>query len=72
MVRENPKRVSLERIGEEFKYHLVNWDTICVSIRKGGLGVRRLKLFNQALLRKWLWRFPCERERWWRKVIVAK
>lgn len=58
--------------GEEFKYHLVDWDTVCVPIRKGGLGVRRLKLFNQAFLGKWLWRFVCVRERWWRKVVVAK
>lgn len=59
-------------VGEEFKYHLVEWDKVCVPMRKGGLGVRRLKLFNQALLGKWLWRFACERERWWRKIIVAK
>jgi hypothetical protein len=25
-------------IGEEFKYHLVNWHTICAPIQQGGLG----------------------------------
>ncbi|KAI8555897.1 hypothetical protein RHMOL_Rhmol05G0210300 [Rhododendron molle] len=59
-------------VGEEFKYHLVDWETLCTPVREGGLRVRSLKLFNQALLGKWLWRFACERERWWRKVVVAK
>ncbi|KAI8530701.1 hypothetical protein RHMOL_Rhmol11G0080100 [Rhododendron molle] len=59
-------------VGEESKYHLVEWDKVCTPMREGSLGVRRLKLFNQALLGKWLWRFACERERWCRKIIVAK
>ena len=40
--------------------------------RHGGLGLRHLKDFNHALLGKWLWRFPLERESFWRKVIVGK
>lgn len=30
-----------KEVGEEFKYHLVDWDTVCAPIREGGLGVRR-------------------------------
>ncbi|RVW72410.1 Mitotic checkpoint protein BUB3.1 [Vitis vinifera] len=40
--------------------------------RHGGLGLRYLKDFNHALLGKWLWRFPIERESFWRGVIVGK
>nr|CAN74099.1 hypothetical protein VITISV_028591 [Vitis vinifera] len=40
--------------------------------RHGGLGLRYLKDFNHALLGKWLWRFPIERESFWRRVIVGK
>jgi hypothetical protein len=39
-------------IGEEFKYHLVNWRTICTPIQHGGLGLRQIIPFNQALLGK--------------------
>jgi hypothetical protein len=48
-------------IGDDFKYHLVSWDKVCSSISKGGLGIRNLRAFNHALLRKWLWRFGSER-----------
>jgi hypothetical protein len=44
-------------LGEEFKFHLVKWDKICSSYPNGGLAVRNLKLFNEALLGKWLWRY---------------
>ena len=39
---------------EEFKFHLVNWNQICAPIRYGGLAIRSLLTFNQALLGKWL------------------
>jgi len=59
-------------IGEEFKYHLVSWSTVCSPISEGGLGIRNLRIFNQALLGKWLWRFAHEREALWRSVVDAK
>ena len=58
-----PRVVSLrlEKIQRDFlwgggalerKPHLVNWDTVCMDKRKGGLGVRRLSILNGALLCK--------------------
>jgi hypothetical protein len=41
-------------IGEEFKFHLVNWPKVCSPIREGGLGICNLRCFNRALLGKWL------------------
>jgi hypothetical protein len=37
-------------IGEEFKFHLVNWAKVCSPISSGGLGIRNLRIFNMALL----------------------
>jgi hypothetical protein len=59
-------------LGDEFKYHLVNWSTVCSPVSEGGLGIRNLRTFNRALLGKWLWRYAQEREAWWRLVVEAK
>jgi hypothetical protein len=37
---------------DEFKFHFVEWNTVCTSIKFGGLGVRKLGTLNQTLLGK--------------------
>jgi len=59
-------------IKEEFKFHLVKRSTICFPIHYGGLGVRNLIKFNQALLGKWLSCYATEREALWRFIVEAK
>ena len=39
---------------ECFKYPLVAWEKVCSLRELGGLGIRNLASFNQALLGKWL------------------
>ena len=39
-------------IGDEPKFHLVKWATVCSPISLGGLGIRNVRLFNEALLGK--------------------
>lgn len=55
-----------------FKYPLVAWDKVCLPVEDGGLGIRRVGLFNQVLLGKWLWRFGKEGNMLWCQVIAAK
>ncbi|KAG2724060.1 hypothetical protein I3760_01G000400 [Carya illinoinensis] len=59
-------------IGEEFKFHLVRWEQVCRPISNGGLGIRKLRTFNRALLGKWLWRYHREPEALWKLVIESK
>ena len=55
-----------------FKYPLVAWEKVCVLVEFGGLGIRSVASFNQALLGKWLWRYVHEVTHLWRRVISIK
>jgi hypothetical protein len=59
-------------MNNEVKFHLVEWAKVCSPIDEGGLGIRNVRRFNQALLDKWLWCFAHEEGAWWRSVLMAK
>ena len=40
----------------ERKLHLINWDTICQPKARGGLGLKKSSLVNQAMIAKQYWR----------------
>jgi hypothetical protein len=41
---------------DRIKMCWVSWDRVCQPKEKGGLGIKNLELFNNALLCKWKWR----------------
>lgn len=50
----------------------VDWNTVCLPKEEGGLGVRRLREFNVALLEKWCWRMLVDKEGLWYRVLKAR
>ena len=56
----------------ERKPHLIRWEVVCLSKKKGGLGVKCFSILNKALLSKWNWRFANDRDVLWNQVIRRK
>nr|DAD35928.1 TPA_asm: hypothetical protein HUJ06_006568 [Nelumbo nucifera] len=56
--------------GQE-KDHLIRWEIVSRSKEEGGLGLGNITFKNVALLGKWLWRWPLERERLWHEVVAS-
>ena len=50
----------------------MSWPKSCEPVCSGGLAIRNLWRFNQALLSKWLWRFGLDWDALWRRVVEAK
>ncbi|KAG5616309.1 hypothetical protein H5410_016133 [Solanum commersonii] len=54
------------------KYSLGKWQSVTQPKTQGGLGIRNLKLHNNILFMKWLWRYGQTGTGFWRDVIKAK
>jgi hypothetical protein len=50
------KRMVWQQLDDRRKYHLVNWDTMCLPKDCGGLGVLDLGSMNKLMLCKWVWK----------------
>lgn len=50
--------------------YLVVWKDICNPKARGGLGMKRIRDTNKALLMKWLWRFGVEDSLWCKFIVV--
>lgn len=53
------------------KYHLVRWEIVCKSKKKGGLGLKNIRKLNISLLCKWWWRLENE-EGLWQMIVKYK
>ena len=58
-------------IDESPKFRLVKWAQVYSPLKSSGLGVWNLRIFNQALLGKRLWRYGTETiHEWWRVIEI--
>lgn len=53
------------------KYHLIKWEKICKSKKKGGLGIKNLRKMNISLLCKWWWKLERE-DGLWQNIVKYK
>ena len=59
------------RAEEHKRYHLVSWDLVCLPKCYGGLGIRKIRHLNNALLAKHIWRI-FQSTRVWRDILIEK
>ncbi|KAK2636450.1 hypothetical protein Ddye_031242 [Dipteronia dyeriana] len=52
--------------------HLINWDTVCLLKKWGGLGIKFMKGMNQSLLAKIGWRIVQDDKGIWCKLLKSK
>ena len=50
----------------------VNWDTICLPKNRGGLGIKDLAKFNEALLGKWGCDLANNQDQLWARILMSK
>jgi len=49
-----------------------SWEKVCESREGDGLGVVNIKIFNLALLGKWIWRLRSNKGSLWKEVLESK
>ena len=54
------------------KIRWMKWRTICSPIDAGGLGVKDIKCFNDALLSKWKWRYELSKKGLGRDILDVR
>lgn len=70
---ESPMRKFLWGTLDKDRYlSMVAWSKICMDVDEGGLGIRNLQLFNEALVLKLVWEMASNSEKLWTQVMRAK
>ena len=56
---------------DTYKIPWVKWDTVCLPKVRGGLGIKDLNKFNEALLGKWGWQLANNPQQLWARILVS-
>jgi len=57
---------------EERKIARVSWKKVCEPLDVGGLDIMDIRLFNSALLGKWIWRLHSHKGGLWKQILESK
>nr|KYP71142.1 Putative ribonuclease H protein At1g65750 family [Cajanus cajan] len=57
---------------DEKRMAWVSWEKICRPKKEGGLGIKKLDAFNEALLAKWRWGLFQQPESMWGRILLSK
>lgn len=60
------------KTGTERYMSFISWKKVCESIENGGLGIRDVKSFNQALILKMVWQLASNSDKLWVQIFKAK
>jgi hypothetical protein len=58
--------------GDDFKYHMAKWISICKPKTHGGLGIINTYLMNQCLITKWIWKIEKGSNELWCRLVRSK
>jgi len=50
----------------------ISWKKVCEPREVGGLGILNLRLFNVALLGKWIWHLCSDKGGLWKEILKSK
>lgn len=57
---------------EKSRISWVRWGDVCKLEDKGGLGIKDLRVFNLALVGKWVWRVLNSEEMLWVRILKSR
>lgn len=60
------------KLDKDMYLSMIAWHKICVPVEQGGLGIRDVATFNQALLLKIVWQLASNQDRLWVQLMRAK
>ena len=54
------------------KTHVINWEAVTLGKDQGGLGIKKMRTLNFALMEKLAWRLLTENDALWARVVCNK
>lgn len=60
------------KLGKDRYMAMIAWHRICLPTEEGGLGIRDVKTFNDALVLKLVWQISAGKDKLWIQVMKAK